>query len=172
MIYLDKTRGCAMEEILKYVYRSARLKLALKIISAICVFSFVGAFAVVLVFAFMDSLVFGAKLLCFSAIPFLLVTLSRKFIDSKRPYEVYDFCEEKPREKRGEGFPSRHVFSAFLIATLSYTVSLFLAIPLAIVGVLLAVSRVFLGIHFPRDVIAGATVGIISGIIGILLLSL
>ncbi len=161
-----------MERILKCVYRSERARRLLNIASLLSVVVFILAFLALVVLSFVFGVVYGIKMLAFMAVPFLLVTFARKFVNAKRPYEVYDFYIEKPKDKSGEGFPSRHVFSAFLIATLSYTVSLFLAIPLAIVGVLLAVSRVFLGIHFPRDVIVGATVGIISGIIGILLLSL
>ena len=161
-----------MEKILEYVYRSERIKRLLNIVSLVSVIIFLLSFLALAVFSFISGVILGIKMLVFMAVPFLLVTAARKLINAKRPYEIYDFYSENPKEKSGEGFPSRHVFSAFLIATLSYTVSLFLAIPLALVGALLALSRVFLGIHFPRDVIAGAIVGILSGVLGILLLSL
>ncbi len=161
-----------MEKILKYVYSSKKLNAALKTVSETAVLVFLGAFGALSVLSFLKGLVFGIKMLVFMAIPFLLVTVIRKVFNAKRPYELYAFYKEKPKKKSGESFPSRHVFSAFLIATLFYTMSLAVAISLAFVAVLLALARVLLGIHFPRDVIAGGAVGIISGVLGILLLSL
>ncbi len=161
-----------MLKVLKYVYRRNKLKLFLKTVSEISVLLFLGAFGALSVLSFLGSWVYGLKMLVFMAVPFLLVSVARKLFNTKRPYEVYDFYLEKPRSKKGESFPSRHVFSAFLIATLFYTFSLPVAIVLAAFGALLALSRVLLGIHFPSDVIAGAVIGILSGILGILLLSL
>ena len=37
---------------------------------------------------------------------------------------------------------------------------------IGIAGILLAWSRVAGGVHFPRDVIAGALIGVFSGVIG------
>ena len=39
-------------------------------------------------------------------------------------------------------------------------------------AVILAVSRVLLGIHFIRDVVCGALVGVVSGVIGIVIFNL
>ena len=161
-----------MEKILKYVYSSKKIKSILKTVSDFSVPVFLGAFVALLLLSYMMGLVFFLKTLLFSAVPFILLTLVRRVVRAKRPYEIYAFYKEKPRGKRGDSFPSRHVFSAFLIATLFYSFSLLASILLAVAGVFLALSRVLLGIHFPRDVIAGGTVGIISGVLGILLLSL
>lgn len=161
-----------MEKILRYVYSSKKLKSVLNAVSDFSVPVFLGAFVALSFLSYMMGLVFFLKTLIFSAVAFILVTLVRRFIRAKRPYELYSFYKEKPRGKKGDSFPSRHVFSAFLIATLFYSFSLLASILLLVAGVLLALSRVLLGIHFPRDVIAGGAIGIISGIIGILLLSL
>ena len=78
--------------------------------------------------------------------------------------------EKEPKKKKGKGFPSRHVFSLFLITVMSFPVLPILSSVLLILGIALAVSRVLLGIHFLRDVIAGAAIGIASGGIGLLVL--
>jgi membrane-associated phospholipid phosphatase len=106
-------------------------------------------------------------------IPFLAVSAMRLFFDLKRPYEIVPFApfEIMRRErKEGRSFPSRHVFSAFLIGTLALPYSAVLATLVLALGAYISTERVLIGIHFPRDVIAGAIIGIISGALGILIL--
>jgi membrane-associated phospholipid phosphatase len=51
------------------------------------------------------------------------------------------------------------------------TIELALGIILLALGVLLCIARVLLGIHFVRDVIAGALIGVCSAALGILILA-
>ena len=94
---------------------------------------------------------------------FVFVTVMRKLIPSKRPYEVLDFTRTPPREKKGESFPSRHAYSAVVRASLSVALTpwcIIAFIPLAL-GVCL--PRALVGIHYPRDIIVGALFGILFG---------
>jgi membrane-associated phospholipid phosphatase len=114
-----------------------------------------------------DARLIAMVLIC--GIPFVAVSLIRKHIDAPRPYEALDITPLIPREKKGCSFPSRHVFSAFVIATALCLVSLPLAIFVALAGCVLMCTRVIGGIHFPKDVIAGAFIGVTAGAAGILL---
>jgi membrane-associated phospholipid phosphatase len=58
------------------------------------------------------------------------------------------------------------VFSIFLIAASVALWRPYVAVVLAFLGVALAISRVLLGIHYVRDVVCGAILGTVSGIIG------
>lgn len=159
-----------MEELLKKVYASKKATLTLKIISHASVLASVTAFAFMLAYTYFNAPLSDVAALALSAgIPFVAVSVIRRLINAPRPYELYAFYETKPKDKRGSSFPSRHVFSAFLIAVLSVEMSIYVCIALFTVGVMLAVSRVLLGIHFVRDAVAGAAVGILSGILGILI---
>ena len=62
--------------------------------------------------------------------------------------------------------PSRHVFSAFVIAMSALYICIPLGICMMLLAVIMAFERVICGVHFPKDVIAGAVIGIVSGIIG------
>ena len=159
-----------MEKLLKKVYDSRRAKISLTVIShAAAVISAI-AFLGVLVYTFSISKTAALGLLLSAGIPFILVSVMRRLINAPRPYELYGFYAKKPKQKAGRSFPSRHVFSAFVIATLSITVSVWLAAALFVIGLCLALSRVFLGIHFIRDTVAGALIGIISGVLGIVII--
>ncbi len=113
-----------------------------------------------------ESILLTAEFLIILGAPFVLVTLLRKFVGAPRPYEVYDFLENPPRKGEGDSFPSRHCFSIFAIGTLCLFVSPVIgAITLAL-GIVLCFARVALGIHFVRDVVAGALMGVCTSLIG------
>ena len=161
-----------MEKLLLRIYRSKRASLSLKLISHTAVILSVLSYGALLFLSFYNSVYEGVFVLLSAAIPFLAVSVLRMWINAPRPYELYDFYENKPKEKKGRSFPSRHVYSAFVIATLAFVYSVPLGIALAFIGVSLAASRVLLGIHFIRDVVCGAAVGVVSGLIGIFLMIL
>lgn len=97
---------------------------------------------------------------------FLVVSFVRYLINAKRPYEKFELSPVLEKDTKGKSFPSRHVFSVFVIAmTVFYTFPV-AGIVLMVIGVLLGVIRVIGGVHEPKDVIAGAVVGILCGLIG------
>ncbi len=102
------------------------------------------------------------------AISFVIVSVFRYFYNAKRPYEVYEFEPLISKKHDGKSFPSRHVFSIFMIAmTLSQDyIYMGIAIFLVILGIALSVMRVLSGVHFIHDVVAGALIGILCGFVG------
>lgn len=103
------------------------------------------------------------------AVTFLAVSALRKWINAERPYEKWGFQPILHKEKHGESFPSRHVFSVFVIALAFYRVWTPAGILLTAVGVLLGTVRVVGGVHFPRDVLVGAAIGVAAGAVGFFL---
>ena len=90
----------------------------------------------------------------------------RRVINAWRPYQTYDLdalITSAPHRKSGSSFPSRHVFSSFLIGMIAFGYVPVLGVITLALGLVLAVSRVCLGIHFIRDVVCGALIGIVSG---------
>lgn len=106
------------------------------------------------------------KVLIIPGISFILLSAFRKYINVPRPYEVLDIVPIISKETEGKSFPSRHVFSVFVIAMTLYYISIPIGISLMVIGIIVGIVRVVGGVHFPRDVIAGALIGILCSIIG------
>ena len=106
-------------------------------------------------------------LLLIPGVPFVLVSQFRKWHDAPRPYEALDIDPLIAKDTRGKSFPSRHVFSVFVIAVAASLLSPVATAALCLAGLVMAYIRVVGGVHFPRDVIAGALIGVISGAIGL-----
>jgi undecaprenyl-diphosphatase len=64
-------------------------------------------------------------------------------------------------------FPSGHTAAAFVFALVVGVSFPVMAPLLFLLAVLIAVSRVYFGVHYPTDVLAGAALGTASGAIGI-----
>ena len=60
-------------------------------------------------------------------------------------------------------FPSGHSSSAFAAATVIAWSSRRLAVPAYVLAALVAWSRVYVGVHWPLDVIGGAILGVLVG---------
>ena len=99
------------------------------------------------------------------AVGFLLVSILRCFLNLPRPYQIIDqLIPLYPKKTVGKSFPSRHTFSAFVIATTVSVIFPILGCFLFVVATLLAVCRVLSGVHFVRDVVVGAVLGVIIGL--------
>lgn len=97
-------------------------------------------------------------------ISFLAVSFARKLINRQRPYEKFCVAPLSERKRTGLSMPSRHTFSAFVIGTVTLFVIPVIGIVSATCGVIIAVSRILLGLHYPSDVAVGALIGIVFGL--------
>ena len=70
------------------------------------------------------------------------------------------------KDTKGKSFPSRHVFSVFIIAMTIFYEHSGAGVLLGIIGLLLGIVRVLVGVHEPKDIIVGALAGIVCGIVG------
>ena len=99
-------------------------------------------------------------------ISFLLVSVFRRFYNASRPYEDLDIEPLIIKDTKGKSFPSRHVFSVYMIAMAWAWYCLPVGIVLLLLGIDMIFIRVVGGVHYPSDVIAGALTGIFCGIVG------
>ena len=140
---------------------------ALKAVNGVCVYSAVAAFAygVLLRPGFHDPKL-TLRLILTCGVPFVLLSAVRHVLDLPRPFEVYDLEPLLPRETPGRSFPSRHVFSIFVIGTCFCYLEPWIGWTLIALDAVLSALRVASAVHFERDVLAGEAIGILSGIIG------
>lgn len=99
-------------------------------------------------------------------ISFVLLSVLRRGLNVPRPYEVLEIQPLIHKDTRGKSFPSRHVFSVFLIDMVWWYLCPPMGLVFLAVGLLLAAARVLGGVHFPRDVLAGALLAVAAGWVG------
>ena len=107
------------------------------------------------------------KLLPTILIPLLsivAITLLRKVLARPRPYEEYPIDQILEKETQHNAMPSRHVFSASIIAMMCFSVSPILACILLVLAAIEGYIRVVGGVHYPRDVIVGYFLGVFFGL--------
>lgn len=89
-----------------------------------------------------------------------------------RPFTVNTYVNLLISPPYGYSFPSGHTCSSFAAASvLLKTAYKKISIPSLILAVLIAFSRIYLYVHFPSDVLAGAVIGIICGAAAVKIIS-
>jgi undecaprenyl-diphosphatase len=108
---------------------------------------------------------------CAAAVAWLLANAAKAIADRPRPYQVIADAVLRQQPAHGTSFPSSHT-----AVTLAVVIALvpFVARPVAAAGIGYAVlvgwSRIYLGVHYPLDVLGGAGIGMVTG--GVILLAL
>lgn len=116
---------------------------------------------------------FGLVMLITMGVCFISYDLVIKnLVGRLRPYQQNPMFQIIIPEPHGSSFPSGHSAISFCAATLHF---LFRKeceyarkywIPATVLAVLIMISRLYLYVHFPSDVLCGALLGIILGICG------
>ncbi|MBR4026194.1 MAG: phosphatase PAP2 family protein [Lachnospiraceae bacterium] len=142
----------------------------LHILNQLCTGTMYISYPILLGYLFLQKDNQFLKAIIVPAISFIVLSLGRKWINRKRPYETFDMSPVIPKDTKGNSFPSRHVFSATMIAMTFLVVSpwKWLGVLFFFVSCLLAVVRVVSGVHYISDVLAGIVFAIVCSIIGFL----
>ena len=106
------------------------------------------------------------------AAAFIAVSVFRRTYNAPRPYEALAIDPLISKDTRGKSFPSRHAFSMFTIACAWWQLEPVVGAALGVAGILMGAVRVLGGVHFPRDVVAGAASAIAISAAGYALLAL
>ena len=112
------------------------------------------------------EIVFGTILL------WLLVETIKTLADRERPFRTLENTRVVGAKEIGHSFPSGHTTQIFFLATLfihRFQLGVGLSIVLYAVAALVGFTRIYVGAHYPRDVIAGIALGSLWGILTILI---
>ncbi len=81
----------------------------------------------------------------------------------KKAYDEYLLIENPPHYS----FPSGHTTASFAVATVMLCLCPVWAVSVVIYACLIALSRLYLLVHYPTDVLAGIAIGTVCGFISI-----
>lgn len=120
-------------------------------------------------FCFKKTRAAGAILVCAVVLTFFFNELAIKnAINRERPCTIDPTIELIVKKPTSYSFPSGHTASCFAAAgTLLFTYKR-LGIPLIIFSAFMGFSRMYLFVHFPTDVLAGAALGLLMAWVTVL----
>ena len=119
---------------------------------------------VLLLFDFRTAWSFFLTGLVAFAIELPLYKVLKNGIRRHRPCEVISSVNERVSPSDQFSFPSGHTAAAFVMATLLSYFSPILSMPLFSWALLVGFSRIYLGVHYPTDILAGLVIGLLSAL--------
>lgn len=100
------------------------------------------------------------------------VHMIKQFFPRKRPYLMVEKTKFPANPLQDHSFPSGHTTAIFSVVTPYVLIDPQLAFVLIPLGLCVGISRIYLGLHYPSDVLAGGILGTITGIVCFCLLCL
>ncbi|WP_209123944.1 phosphatase PAP2 family protein [Alkalihalobacillus sp. BA299] len=101
----------------------------------------------------------------------LVVVIVKKGYRRKRPYLVLPNTFVVKNPFKDHSFPSGHTTAIFSVITPFIIFNPWLSILLLPIAILVGLSRIFLGLHYPSDVVFGALLGFSSAYLSTVLLN-
>ncbi len=84
-------------------------------------------------------------------------------------HEVYEYPNFNIHQPSSFSFPSGHTSSAFAAAIAILWYNRKIGVPMTIFAAIMGFTRIYVEVHYCTDVIAGAVVGVIYALIGVLI---
>lgn len=94
---------------------------------------------------------------------FVMTALIRWLWFRPRPFVALNFLPLINQSPEEGAFPSGHASFYFALSTIVYFYNKKLGVAFYIASFFIVLSRVFVGVHWPSDILAGAVLGILMG---------
>ncbi|MEH7235706.1 phosphatase PAP2 family protein [Bacillus sp. JJ1562] len=103
------------------------------------------------------------------AISHIPVHVIKKLYPRKRPYLIVEKSKFPLKALTDHSFPSGHTTAIFSVIIPFILYMPYLSIVLLPIGICVGLSRIFLGLHYPSDVMAGGLLGTASGVLSFII---
>lgn len=88
----------------------------------------------------------------------------KNLVQRIRPYAALEKLRILVSEPSDWSFPSGHATASFAAAWVLFRLApKKVGVPALLLAILIALSRLYVGVHYPTDVLAGAAIGVLSG---------
>jgi undecaprenyl-diphosphatase len=121
-----------------------------------------GIALIIIVFGKKEQKRYGVLLLAGLALTYYSVHFIKDFVGRPRPFMVFPDARLLMPQEAGPSFLSGHATTAFLAATVLSGLLKRRALLFTLAGIA-AFSRVYMGVHYPSDALAGAMLGALLG---------
>ena len=111
-----------------------------------------------------------ASALASSAVALLINQLIAHFWDRARPFATHASAHVWGARSHDPSFPSDHASAAFSIAFSVFLFDRFVGSLFLMAASVIGIGRVFIGVHYPSDIVAGCLVGLASALLVVRLL--
>jgi membrane-associated phospholipid phosphatase len=129
------------------------------------------ALGLALAFYFIGPRLLGYVLMLGTLSLWMVVETLKFIVNRSRPYIRLAQTRILGQRAIGWSFPSGHTSQAFFMATIitqNLHTNLILTAVLYVIAVMVGITRMYIGAHYPRDVLAGAILGSIWGFLGVI----
>lgn len=126
------------------------------------------ALGIAMLLLFTGKRILSYKLMLGTVTLWLIVELLKLIIHRSRPFIRLTQTRIVGGKAIGRSFPSGHTSQVFFTAVLivqGLQLSIFAALGLYILAFLVGVTRIYVGAHYPRDIMAGAILGSAWGLV-------
>ncbi|GAP13604.1 membrane-associated phospholipid phosphatase [Longilinea arvoryzae] len=131
----------------------------------------IAALTIGLVLFLTGNHLFSYKFLLGTLALWLVVELLKFLVHRSRPFIRLAQTRTIGNRANGRSFPSGHTSQAFFMATLiaqHFHMSVWVVLLLYTTAFLVGITRMYVGAHYPRDVLAGAILGSAWGLLGMM----
>lgn len=129
----------------------------------------VAALGIALVFFLVGDRLLAYELILGTGTLWLVVELLKFGVHRSRPFIRLTQARIVGLRAIGRSFPSGHTSQVFFMATLTaqhFHSSVWVVLLLYAAALLVGITRMYVGAHYPRDVLAGAILGSAWGLLG------
>lgn len=103
------------------------------------------------------------------SVSFVITTVIKRKIQRIRPYLVLPEAKVGRNPLQDYSFPSGHTTAIFSVITPFLFVSGWFSLFLILLAIIVGLSRIYLGLHYPSDCIAGSMIGTITALFTVML---